>query len=1059
MSKSTLKSITEQIAHLEQAIAAQESLRSALGDAVVDTTVATLRKQLAALQTQVTPLEQQRKQVTILFADVSGFTAMSETMDVEKVTDVMNALWQRIDATIVAHGGLIDKHIGDAVMALWGAEETREDDPERAVRAALAMQEAIQNFVVGADHDTPSLQMRIGINTGTVLLGSVGTTGEFSAIGNAVNLASRLEQAAPVGVVLISHDTYRQVRGIFDVLPQEPMRIKGQSDLVQTYIVQGAKLRAFRMATRGVQGIETHMVGRDAELLTLQNEFWNATLIGDFLGETENAETRVVTIVGEAGVGKSRLLYEFENWIELQSVQIHHFKGRATPEMVNIHYGIIRDMLAFRFDILETDHPTIVQEKFRTGMSGVLDADQADLIGHLVGFDFSTSQAVQNLLGSSSFGNLAVAYLTTFMRALVNEATMILLEDIHWADDRSLDLLAHLVAEIPNARLLVVCLARPQLFERRLDWGWEEAYTRIDIKPLSRRASRVLVGEILQKVDHVPQDLRDLIVNGAEGNPFYVEEFIKMLVEDGVIVHGEDKWHIELDRLADVRVPPTLTSILQSRLDSLPQAEKKILQRASVVGRLFWDQVVAKLAAGEESTDVTPLLDAVQERELIFQRRRSAFEGTHEYTFKHALLRDVTYETVLLKLRRVYHAQVAQWLESNAKDRLGEYLSLIARHYELAGEKTEAAKYLRRLGEELLNVSAYREATDAFERALTLLPESDVTGRAEIVVKLGNAYRQLSDYPLAIQQFETGLALSRDLSGSDLHTRVVALNGLGWTMMGQGAYDEAMVPLKQALALAHEINDQEGAAVVLYNLGDVAYRRGESEQAEKYAKESLRICQQVGDRQGVAYALRVLGFAHHLRREYQETIRYHRESQKIYREIGDRWGVATCFINLGEAARMQKKYAEAAQYYEESLPIFNQVDNRMGIAIGALNLGHVYTGMDQDEVAWRYICDSLRESLFIGAFSIALEGVIGVALLRAKARRYERAAELLGLALIHPAFNKEIGQFVEPILTMLREALPADELEAALERGKKLDLEQVVTETLIETKGETHDQA
>ncbi|MCP4538023.1 MAG: tetratricopeptide repeat protein [Chloroflexi bacterium] len=1050
MSKSTSKPLTEQIAELEQAIVAQDSLRPTLGDTIVDTTITALREKLAELEAQARLPEQRRKQVTILFADVSGFTAMSETLDAEEVGDTMNALWQRIDTVIIEHDGLIDKHIGDAVMALWGVDETREDDPERAIRAALAMQTEIRDFV--ETQRTSPLHLRVGINTGRVLLGSVGTTGEFSAIGDAVNLASRLEKAAPVGVVLISHDTYRQVRGIFDVLPQDPIRIKGKSDLVQTYIVQGAKHRAFRMATRGVQGIETHMVGRDAELLTLQNEFRNATLVGDFLGDTESAETCVVTVVGEAGVGKSRLLYEFENWIELQSGQIHHFKGRATPEMVNIYYGIIRDMLAFRFDILETDRPAIVQEKFRTGMSGILDADQADLVGHLVGFDFSTSQAVQNLLGSSSFGDLGMAYLTTYVRAVVNEPTMILLEDIHWADDRSLDLLAHLVDEVPAGRLLVVCLARPQLFERRPNWGWGEAYTQIDVKPLSRRVSRVLVGEILQKVDRVPNALRDLIVNGAEGNPFYVEEFVKMLVEDGVIVRGDDQWYIELDRLADIRVPPTLTSILQARLDSLPRAEKRILQRASVVGRLFWDEAVARLATGEESVNVIPLLNAVQGRELIFQHNRSAFEGTHEYMFKHALLRDVTYETVLLKLRRVYHAQVAQWLEANAKDRLSEYLSLISRHYELAGEKTEAVKYLRRLGEELLDVSAYRDAADTFERALVLLSESDVTSRAEIMVKLGYAYRQLSDYPLAIQQLEKGLALVQDLSGSDLQTKVAALNGLGWAIMGQGAYDKAMVPLKQALVLAREIDDREGAAIVLYNLGDVAYRQGESEQAEKYAQESLELCEQVGDRQGVAYALRVLGFANHLREKYQEATRYHRESQVIYREIGDRWGVATCSINLGESARMQKKYAKAAKYYEESLPVFDQVGNRVGIAIGTLNLGHVYTGMDQDDVAWRYLRESLKEAAIIGALSITLEGVIGVALLCAKAQQYERSAELLGLALAHPMFNQEISQFVEPILTILREALPTDDLEAVLERGKTLQLEQIVTEILTGTK-------
>jgi predicted ATPase len=287
------------------------------------------------------------------------------------------------------------------------------------------------------------------------------------------------------------------------------------------------------------------MVGRDAELLTLQNIFHDAM---------EDAETRVVTVVGEAGVGKSRLLYEFENWIELLQEQIRYFKGRATSEMQVIPYSIARDLFAFRFEILESDSAVVVLERFRAGMEGILDAGEADLVGHLVGFDFSASQAVRNLLGNPSFGELAMAYLTDYIRAMASEPTVIFLEDMHWADDRSLDRLDHLVTAIPDARLLVVCLTRPPLFERRPNWGeGREAHTQLNLKPLSRRASRALVGEILQKVENIPNDLRDLVVDGAEGNPFYVEELIKMLIEDGVILRGEEQWRVALDRLTMVR--------------------------------------------------------------------------------------------------------------------------------------------------------------------------------------------------------------------------------------------------------------------------------------------------------------------------------------------------------------------------------------------------------------------------------------------------------------------------------------------------------------------------
>ncbi len=258
---------------LEQAITALETQRATLGDAATDAALAGIRRRLQALE-RAYP-ERQRKQVTVLFADMSGFTAMVESLDAEAVHEIMNALWDRLDYIIVEHGGSIDKHMGDGVLALWGVAAAHEDDPEWAVRAALAMQAELAGFDVRLReltdklHLTPLggvIRMRIGLCTGPVLLGEVGATGEFSVIGDTVNLASRLQDTAPVGAVLIAHSTYNQVRGIFDVQAQTPLHVKGKIEPVQAYLVQGAKPRAFRMRTRGVEGIETSMVGRNAEM-------------------------------------------------------------------------------------------------------------------------------------------------------------------------------------------------------------------------------------------------------------------------------------------------------------------------------------------------------------------------------------------------------------------------------------------------------------------------------------------------------------------------------------------------------------------------------------------------------------------------------------------------------------------------------------------------------------------------------------------------------------------------------------------------------------------------
>jgi class 3 adenylate cyclase len=613
---------------LEGAIAALEAQRATLGDAVVDAAVAPMREKLAALKAQTQAAEQQRKQITILFADISGFTAMSETMDAEDVTEFMNALWERLDKAITEHAGVIDKHIGDSVMALWGSETAREDDPEHAIRAALAMQAELATF---REQQHLDLGMRIGINTGPVLLGKVGTTGEFTAMGDTVNTASRLEHAAPLGGTLISHDTYRHVRGIFDVRPLEPLKVKGKRDPVHAYLVQRARPRAFRRGTRGVEGVETRMIGRVAELGLLQ----------DALHRTiKDSERQMVTITGEAGVGKSRLLYEFENWTDLLPEQILVFQGRASLAMQGMPYGLIRDIIAFRFGIKDSDSAAVVRRRLVQGIEEGLGKEgqgkiKAHFIGHLLGFDFSGSPHLQEVEDDAKqLRDRALVYLTEYFRAMsARQPICILLEDIHWADHSSLDLLDSLTLAMVNRPWLIVCLARPSLYQRRPLWGEGQTFqTRLELRSLPEGDSRRLVEEILQKAEQVPQTLRELVVGRAEGNPFYVEELIKMLIEDGVIVKGAERWRVELGRLTSVPVPPTLTGVLQARLDWLPLEERTVMQRASVVGRRFWDRPVVRICSsadegiGEEG--VLNALSALLDREMVFQRKTSAFDGT-----------------------------------------------------------------------------------------------------------------------------------------------------------------------------------------------------------------------------------------------------------------------------------------------------------------------------------------------------------------------------------------------------------------------------------------------
>jgi len=1023
-----------EIEQIKQAIQHLEAQRAALGNEVVEAALGPLRERLAALE-QKAQGSGTRRQVTVLFADVSGFTAMAESSDHEVVRDTMNALWQKLDAAITTHGGRVDKHLGDGVMALWGAEAVREDDAEQAVRAALAIQEAIAGFDSGA---WARLVARIGINTGPAMLGTVGTTGEFTAMGDTVNTASRLQARAPVGGVLISHGTYRQVRGIFDVTPTAPLSIHGKAEPVQAYVVGRAKPVAFRAGGRGVEGIETEMVGRDAELGRLQE-----ALVTVF----REKRTALVTVCGEAGVGKSRLLFEFENWLELRPEQWLLYKARAQPATKEVPFRLLRDVFAARFGILESDHAHAVLDKFRDGAAKALTPDQADIAGQMLGFDFRQSPAVAALLGSTSFGKQASLALAELFRRTASEPMLLFLEDIHWADDSSLDFIVRLIQEVPEAPLLTVCLARPHLFERRPDWA--KGKVRIDLKPLSVEHSREMVAQVLKRAESVPDRLRDLIVDGAEGNPYYVEELVKMLMDEGVIARGPERWSIELDRLSGIKVPATLTGILQARLDSLPPGERDVLQRASVVGRRFWDAAVARLQGGEAAgpaVSVWSALESMQRRELVFRNPRSAFEGCQEYLFKHALLRDVAYETVLLKVRRELHSLAAQWLEDNAGERLAEYLGLMAHHCEQAGETAKAARYLRKQANVQYRSGSYRDAFVLYQRALALCPPDDKRQRAVLCTHLGNTLRQLSDFAASREFQNRALALAREVR--DVRAEVNALEGLSWALMGQGRYEDAKRSLDLALAHATRTQDRLGMARVLARLGDVAYRQGDGRNTAMYGAECLKLYQELGYRQGIANALRVIGFSHFMEGRYDEAFHYQTQSKSVFAQIGDRWGVASGSANQGESMRRQDRFAEAAAHYQEAMAVYEEIGHRLGVSITLLNLGHVYAGLDDDARARQYYRLAAEQSWSIGANSVLLEVLAGYALLEARSGSHLRAAEILGMVQAHPEYNDEIRANALPATDILLKALGRSGLAVAMERGRAQHLSQMAKELL-----------
>ena len=773
--------------------------------------------------------------------DVVGSTStIAGHLDPEDTLEIMDGALQRLAFPIMEHGGHVTRFMGDGFKAVFGAPVAREDDPEQAIRAGLSILETSQDIAreLEAQWGIQGFQVRLGINTGLVALGGV-TEAEDTVMGKPVNLAARLESAAPPGGLLISHDTYRHVRGVFNVEPLEPILAKGFSEPVPVYRVLETKPRAFRVGTLGVEGIETRMVGRHAELQYLQEGLYSAV---------EEGEGQIVTVIGEAGVGKSRLLYEFQNWIEVCGPDVRFFLGRGRQETQNLPYALLRDTLAFRFQIQESDSVDIVREKVEAGFGEVLGTDEsgqmrAHIIGQLLGFDFSASPYLKGVRDDAEqLRNRGLMYLGEYFQTVsAVMPAVVVLEDIHWADDSSLDAVNQLGRSTPQQRLLIVCAARTSLFERRPYWGEGLAYHHImSLQSLSKRESRHLIDEILRRVEQVPPELHQLLMGGAEGNPFYIEELVKMLVEDGVIVTGTDRWRVEPDRLAQVEVPATLTGVLQARLDSLPPDERKALQQASVVGRIFWDEAVHSLSTGAAPADKRTAirnteddLATLRQRELIYRREESAFAGTREYTFKHAVLRDVTYESVLKRLRKVYHALVADWLIEHSAERSAEFAGLIAEHLLLAGSTQQAFTYLKTAGEAALASYANPEAESYFRRALNLSPTE--AERAVLLSHLGEALSRQGFSDEALQSWRQAIEIFQTLGDSDRMADLYARSSITFWYMGD--QEKCWDLCKEALALLDDAPDSQGKARLLAEAGRVALFGMEIE------AESTHLCQ------------------------------------------------------------------------------------------------------------------------------------------------------------------------------------------------------------------------
>ena len=647
------------------------------------------------LADQAHGLLEERKVVTVLFADLVGFTARAERLDPEDVRAILTPYFARVRSEIETFGGVVEKFIGDAVMAVFGAPVAHGDDPERAVRAALAMCAAVDEL----NRNDPELELkvRIAVNTGEALvsLAASASHGEGAVAGDVVNTASRLQAAAPVNGILVGEETYRSTRSVIRYEDAEAVVAKGKQEPVRVWRALGASAGPGERAAGRVP-----MLGRVSELAVLQR-IWERVV--------DERRPQLVTLFGPAGIGKTRLASEFAELA--RAGDAHVVVGRSLPYGEVLPYGAFATQVKQVARIFDTDEAGAACEKLDDAIAELLDGEAKEVSSHIA-----------LLIGLGRDGGVGERQTLFFsarrmVEALAKERpTVLVFEDIHWADAGMLDLLEVFASRVRDVPLLLVALARPDLLERRPSWGGGlPGYTALPVEALGEEYARELAAQVLRQMQKRGDESAQIGLVG-EGNPLFIEELAASVAEDAAASTGE--------------LPTTIRGIVSARLDALPPGERAVLLDAAVVGKIFWTGALERMSSGKLA--LPELLDSLEGRDLIRREPVSRLRGDQQYSFKHDLIRDNAYATLPRPQRRKRHAEVAAFLEETTPE-IHAAASALAHHWSESGDKARAVDYFVIAGDQAGRGWARDQAAAFYQEALALLPEEQSAQRREIV--------------------------------------------------------------------------------------------------------------------------------------------------------------------------------------------------------------------------------------------------------------------------------------------------------------------------------------
>jgi class 3 adenylate cyclase/tetratricopeptide (TPR) repeat protein len=943
----------------------------------------------------------ERRTVTVLFADLSGYTAVAEKLDPESVKRVLDQILERLGIEVDRYGGYVDKFIGDNVMAIFGAPVAHGDDAERAVRAGLAMQGAMGeiNDPLGRQHGV-RFDLCVGINTGEVLAGRVGDG--YTVVGDSVNVAARLQAAARPGSVMVGEDTHRATHQAIEYRAlAEPLALKGKAQPVHAWEALATRAPESRRRDESAAPSRAPLIGRSAELAQLH----------ELHERVENRRIpHLVTVIGEAGIGKSRLLAALEQELERTPGGPIVRRGRCLPYGSNVVYWPLSEVIRAECGIVDGESPALAWEKLSARVGALLEAGSHDsrpvaqktaVIGRLLGIDPGFADAPSHVEDAQRTREVFFAAVRSCVEGLAAERPLILAwEDIHWADEGMLDLIEH-VGQWARAPVLQICLAREELLNRRSDWGGvRRDATTMFLDPLDESQTRELVSALM--VANEPHEgVITAVAQRAEGNPLFAEEMVRRLSEE--------------DGASAVELPHSVQALLAARLDSLDPFQRRLLAHAAVIGRTFWEGALVAVAEAEEG-DLAAALRGLREKDLVIASEGSALEAEPELAFKHALIRDVAYTMLPKAVRARKHFEVGAFIEARAGERVEEVVALLAEHYgraaalgvelslspeEIEPYRVQALRYLEAAGdaarafysnaEALVHYDAAAEQTGTDEEAAARLAEKrgDVAlrlGRVDLAIsvwnhalayhnahenfervaelhrKVGAALAHKGERKQAIEHHQRGINLIKD--GEPSLALVHLYEEAAWLYMQTGENMLAIYASEKALRLAERLGEVRAASRAHGIFGRVFGRIGDNVKARENLERAVELARD-SDAHETVIALLALGA--HLESseaDYPGAMEAYRDALALAQQIGDVPAEIELHAALGQLAVYAADWSEVERASDASADLAE----REGL-IGKLCLPYALRG----RLHWRKGEWQQSEDVFRRAHELALQ--------------------------------------------------------------------------------------